>query len=40
VVVGNRVIVSSPFSKTLRAFDVGTGRELWMRHLDALHAGE
>ncbi len=39
VVVGNRVVVSSPYSKTIRAFDVGSGRELWMQPLDAMHRG-
>ena len=39
VVTGNRVIISSPISRTLRAFDIGTGRELWSRKLEARHKG-
>lgn len=39
VVTGNRVIISSPISGIIRSFDIGTGRELWSRKLEALHKG-
>jgi outer membrane protein assembly factor BamB len=39
VVAGKRVIISSPVSQTVSAFDVASGRVLWRRRLDAMHIG-
>jgi len=39
VVAGNRVIISSPVSKTVWAFDRDTGHEIWSRELGAAHKG-
>jgi outer membrane protein assembly factor BamB len=39
VLAGSAVIISSPFSKTIRAFDAATGRIRWKRDLEAMHKG-
>lgn len=39
VVTGQRVIISSPVSQTVFAFDAGSGRMIWRRRLDAMHIG-
>lgn len=39
VVSGSRVIISSPVSRIVYAFDIGTGRELWRHALAAMHKG-
>jgi outer membrane protein assembly factor BamB len=39
VIGGNRVLISSPVSQELFAFDLKTGRRLWQRHLEDRHVG-
>lgn len=39
VVAGERVIISSPVSQIVSAFDVASGKLLWKRHLDVMHVG-
>lgn len=39
VLVGNRVIVSSPVSRTIWAFNASTGRVAWSRELHSMHKG-
>jgi outer membrane protein assembly factor BamB len=39
VVAGQRVLVSSPVSQIVWAFDAATGRVLWSRALEAMHVG-
>jgi outer membrane protein assembly factor BamB len=39
VVIGHVVVVSSPVSRSIWAFDLGTGRRLWRRRLEAQHKG-
>ncbi len=39
VVTGERVIISSPVSQMVSAFDATSGRVIWRRRLDAMHIG-
>jgi outer membrane protein assembly factor BamB len=39
VAAGNRVLVSSPVSRIVWAFDASSGREIWRHQLAAIHKG-